>query len=213
MDPIWAQFSADFQGAGMTESEVARLSLEEKRSVLAAIYESGRRPLPPLIPDNITEPPLRVMDVPTPGLRIDHFLRLPASDESRRAEGVADYADLRVYWRTMVADLAIYPAIERTRYSQQIQAAVKKLGPEATTGVVIGLILPTGMRIMRTFAWNAPGSVVYIWAAGDEKMIRDMTKPGTFVILRRDGAALRPNDQLSYQIEEPRVLMNVQIIR
>jgi hypothetical protein len=44
-------------------------------------------------------------------------------------------------------------------------------------------------------------------------MIKDMTKPGTFVILKRDGIALRPKETVRNQFEEPRVLVNVRLIQ
>jgi hypothetical protein len=220
MDPFWARHWNDFQEAGMTEKEVSGMSSDQKRSVLAMLYESTGRELPPS-PDNdsftASPDPIRQSRSPdlqgTQVLNKATFLRLPSYDEARRAEGVFDYAALQALWRSVVEELSVFPAIERIRYSQQIQAAVKELGPESPHGIVIAVLLPSGMRITRTFGFDSPASMVYIWCAGDEKMIKDMAKPGTFVILKRDGIALRPRETVRNQLSEPRVLLNVRLIQ
>jgi hypothetical protein len=145
-------------------------------------------------------------------LKVSNFRRLATFEETRRAEGVPDYAALQALWRSIVQDIAVYAALERVRYAQQIQSAVKDLGPEAPSGIVLAVLLPCGTRITRTFAQGAPASAVYIWCAADEKMIRDMARPGTFVIVRADGVALRPAVAIGEQLTDARVLLNVRFI-
>jgi hypothetical protein len=171
MDSFWARHKDDFQEAGMTEEEVSRMSLDQKQSVLAILYESTGREWPPSSNDSSLPPtPELISQSRSPShpgvlrLNVATFLRLPSYDETRRAECVLNYAALQELWRSVVEELAVFPAIDRIHYSQQIQAAVKELGPESPTGIVIALLLPNGMRITRTFGCDSPASMVYIVA-------------------------------------------------
>jgi hypothetical protein len=203
MDPFWAAHGAAFQQAGMSEADVSRMPADERSTVLAMLYESAGRAAPPRAPPEPAE---------RPALRVANFRRLATFEETRRAEGAADYAALQALWRAVVQELAVYAAFERVRYAQQIQSAVRDLGPEAPYGTVVAVLLPCGARITRTFAQGAPASAVYIWCAADEKMIRDMARPGTFVIVKADGVALRPALAIGEQLAEPRALLNARFI-
>jgi hypothetical protein len=205
MESFWSLYRKDLESAGISEVEVARMSSDDRQSLLAMLRQSSGQSMP--------HPPIQL---PRPShtllLNKSTFISLSPYDESRRAEGVHDYAALQALWRSIVEDLAVYPAHDRIRYSQQIQPALTTLAPELSTGIMIGALLPCGARITRTFGEDLPASQVYIWCAGDDKMIQDLAKPGMFVMLKKDGIALRPNETLKNQIHESRVLLHVRMI-
>jgi hypothetical protein len=165
MDSFWSRHQSDFQEAGMTEEEVSRMSLDQKQSILAMLYESTGREFPPSQDDSSFTPSPDLLRQSRPAVQVLNpatFLRLPSSDKTRRAEGVLNYGALQDLWRSIVEELAVFHAVERIRYSQQIQTAVKELGPESPNGIVIAVLLPNGMRITRTFGFDELGSMVYI---------------------------------------------------
>jgi hypothetical protein len=215
MDPFWARYSREFLEAGMKESEVRSMSSEEKQNLLGLLFESAGRARPDLTDATPAAPatalPTRDPE-PQATLRIDKFLCLASPESARRAEGVRNYAALCNLWRAVVEELAVFRAGDWIQYRHEIQAAVKELEAEPRDGILVALILPTGARISRTFSREARAADVYIWCAGEAKMIKSMAKPGTFVILSANGNALRPSAPLGSQLTQPRVLMNVRII-
>jgi hypothetical protein len=79
-------------------------------------------------------------------------------------------------------------------------------------GIGVAVILPGGTRITRVFDPAALGTALYIWCAADERMIKEMVKPGAFVIVFASGKALRPNLPIGEQVGGQRVLLNVRLI-
>jgi hypothetical protein len=205
------------------------MSDDEKRTLLSTLYESSGKSFTDAVgPDvQVLSPPLPETrsirqysgDVPhfpntslSAGLNIANFRRIASFNETCQAENVNNYNELQVLWRSLVEELAIYGATDRVGYSQQIAAAVRELGPESPYGVTIALLLPHGSRITRVFAPESPTSAVYIWCASDDRMVKEMAKPGTFVIVRANGIALRPQETVGSLFAEPHVLLNVRFI-
>jgi hypothetical protein len=187
-----------------TRAETSRMNngMDEQEAVRAAIAAS------------LSEADVQssAMDAIIPKqLDLINMRRVVTDEGCAIVEQCVDIPSLHAFWRDLVSELAIYGQYERTRYSQLIQSAVKELSNEIRNGVLIAVLLPNGARIARTFDKSVCGKDVYIWCAGDERMVRDMIKPGTFVIIFANGKAIRPARALGEQIQGNRILLNTRL--
>jgi hypothetical protein len=228
---LWARYSDQLSTAGIRESEAARMPLNELRSSITFICESRGEPPPdfeaggdPEV-EYIPAPGQRKIAPPSPQLNlpggfhvvpaiksVSKIMRQMATDaEAAVAEGISEL-DLNAFRSTLVADLAIYYAPERSKYAHQIRDAIQQIEREPTHGITIAVLLYNGTRVTRTFPPTAPGSHLYLWCASEEKMLRAMIKPGSFVIVRPSGVAIRPSIALGDQISERHILLNLRLI-
>jgi hypothetical protein len=207
MDRYWTRYSREFESAEFDRSEVIAMRPAQRRDTLAQLLESSGR----TSRDDDDARPARRREAPSGVLRVRRFRRLPSLSEAAAAEKVS-LNGLMAHRQYLVADLAVFDAPGRIRYAHEIRAACSELGPKPDRGIAIVVLVPSGVRISPVFAPEALGDVVYIWCTGDEKMMKEMVRPGTFVIVAESGKAIRLRLPLSEQIAGDRILLNVRLI-
>jgi hypothetical protein len=188
MDRYWTRYSSEFESAGFSRREVIEMRPAQRRDTLALLLASTDCAFRHR--DDAPQPRHRKVPSGASGLSVRRFRRLGSLSEAASAENVA--ADgLIAHWHHIVADLSAFDAPGRICYAQQIRAACRELGPEPDRGIAVAVLVPSGARISRAFAPDAPGDALYVWCAGDETMVKEMVRPGTFVIVAASGKAIR----------------------
>jgi hypothetical protein len=123
-----------------------------------------------------------------------------------------DSPERQTLWHSLVDELATFDIDDERAYEIQIQDAFGELGQAPPDGVIVGVVRPDGERITRKFDREMLARSLYIWAAADEKMVKEMITPGTFVILREDWTPIRPTNRIGDECPGRSVILNIRLL-
>lgn len=223
--------------AGIPESEVNQMSVDEFKAAVTAIREDlgnnfeeiqlkieGKVPEPSKSIPTLIAPKINDVQVDPEnfdnknedktsfnmkqGITNDEIRKMKSMKDLAEEKGLENIEDLIEFRKSLVQSLKIP---ENTRYQDEINARLKEILPEDPSGLHVTLILHDGTKIIRSFSQEAPLSDIYYWAASQQNMIKGQIKLGSFVITNMNGTEIQPEERVS-TISEKYVLLFVKLV-
>jgi len=178
----FGDFKSYFLDAGFTERDISAMGKIESEALLRQIIESKGENVDLVMKND------QAKNVGS---------RLKSDAEIIVERNLATIESLNDYRKQLVSSLIFDETPDRFKYNQKAHQLAKTIPQEPNNGVTVSVVLVDGQRITRKFDPQNSFETVYIWAATQEKMMKDQVKLGSFVLISKNGNEINPIAQVS----------------
>ena len=208
--------------AGIGDSEISKMKFQEFQEIVTCVgskYGSTFEEINEKLKaeDSLQEPQIIIPQVVSSeenAKTAKPFLQSPLRKVKNDSEIVAErhlesVKELNHLRSEMVKILKIS---ESARYTSTVHEQANKCLKDLSSGFLIAVNLHDGTRIQKYFHKEDPLSMVYIWCANNDKLLKDQVRLGYFIIIDIDGNEMDPEKPISSINALDRALLFLRLI-